>query len=197
MPGVTDPLAALIEYGLIVPESGAPEIGYQFRHALVQEAAYRSILHQDRARLHGIIADALQRLYPERTTELAAVLAGHLDRAGQPARARRCYIEAGDFAYQAYANTEAAAHYGRALDLTDDADPLPIEVRRHVALRLGRALELTGDFKDALNAYEALEAWGREHAQQDLVLAVLVHQAQVRCTANDLYDAEKGEVICT
>ena len=54
-----------------------PEPEYTFRHALTQEVAYGSLLHERRRELHARIVEALERLYPERLAEHAARLAHH------------------------------------------------------------------------------------------------------------------------
>ncbi len=61
--------------GLIRLASIRPELEYLFRHGLVQDAAYASLLKQERRELHGRVGAALEELYPERAGELALVLA--------------------------------------------------------------------------------------------------------------------------
>lgn len=197
MSGVTEQLETLIAQGLIHPAGDAPDPGFRFRHALVQEAAYQSILHQDRARLHQIIAETLLSLFPNRTNELAPTLAQHLDQAGQHAVARDYYLQAGDQAFQQYANSEAAAHYRRALELSPEEGELPAETLRHLYLRRGRALELVGEFQAALANYEALERWSDQAGRQNALLDALVHKAEIHCTANELFDAAEGTALCT
>ena len=57
--------------GLVQVATLEPELEYLFRHALVQDAAYSSLLKQDRRTLHRLAADTLLALYPERRRELA------------------------------------------------------------------------------------------------------------------------------
>ena len=70
--------------GLVQVAAMEPDLEYLFRHALVQDAAYSSLLKQDRRALHRLAAETLLTLYPDRKDELAAVIAMHYERAGDP-----------------------------------------------------------------------------------------------------------------
>jgi len=78
--------------GLIRLASMRPELEYLFRHGLVQDAAYSSLLKQERRELHGRVGAALEALYPERAGELALVLAMHFEKPGDPMRAIDYYM---------------------------------------------------------------------------------------------------------
>jgi tetratricopeptide (TPR) repeat protein len=103
--------------GLIRLVASRPELEYLFRHGLVQDAAYGSLLKQERRVLHAQVGEALETLYPERRTELAAVLALHFEQAGDTDRAVRYYVEAGEFGKRRNAISEAFAAYSRAAAL--------------------------------------------------------------------------------
>src|SRR5215217_236690 len=112
--------------GLIRLATLDPELEYLFRHALVQDTAYDSLLKQERRALHRLVGDALEELYPERHADLAAVLAMHFEQAGDPDRAVTYLMAAADFAYERNAVVEAFELYGRAAATlppqTDDED---------------------------------------------------------------------------
>ena len=110
-------LGTLEASGLIQVATFDPELEYLFRHALVQDAAYSSLLKQDRRALHLLAADTLLSLYPERKRELAAVIAMHLEQAGEGARAAELLVVAGEHALERFANREAMAFFDRALAL--------------------------------------------------------------------------------
>lgn len=103
--------------GLIRVAAYQPELEYLFRHALVQDAAYESLLKQERRALHRVVGEALETLYPERRGELAAVLAMHFEEAGDAERAVRYALEAARFALERNAIVEAYGLYGRAAAL--------------------------------------------------------------------------------
>ena len=120
-------LSTLEASGLVRLAAVQPELEYLFRHALVQDAAYSSLLKQDRRRLHGLAAEALLALYPERRRELAGVIAMHFEQAGDPARAAEYYVIAGEHAGERYANREAVSFFERAEALrTADAHELAL-----------------------------------------------------------------------
>jgi serine phosphatase RsbU (regulator of sigma subunit)/tetratricopeptide (TPR) repeat protein len=111
-------LGTLETAGLIRVAKVEPDLEYLFRHALVQDTAYASLLENDRKRLHLAVGDAIETLYPERRTELAAILAKHFREAGEEARSLSYFLIAGDEALSAYANQEAEILYRSALDLS-------------------------------------------------------------------------------
>src|SRR6185436_8223568 len=76
-------LSALEASGLVRLSQIEPELEYLFRHVLIQDAAYHSLLKADRRRLHLMVGEALERLYPDRadTQELAPLLGQHFDEA--------------------------------------------------------------------------------------------------------------------
>jgi predicted ATPase len=65
-------LGTLEHAGLIHLAQLQPDLEYLFRHVLVQDAAYDSLLRQDRRHLHRAVAEVLERLYPDRLDALAA-----------------------------------------------------------------------------------------------------------------------------
>jgi len=65
MPTLTQRLTQLESHGLIRLAATQPELEYLFRHALVQDAAYASLVKADRKQLHLAVGEALESLYPE------------------------------------------------------------------------------------------------------------------------------------
>ncbi len=114
-------LGILEASGLIDIAALQPELEYLFRHALVQEAAYGSLLKQDRRKLHLAAAETILSLHPERERELAGVVAMHFEQAGDVARAAQYLVVAGEHALERFANKEAAAFFIRAGSIADDS----------------------------------------------------------------------------
>ena len=114
-------LGRLEASGLIQIAALQPELAYLFRHALVQEAAYASLLKQDRRALHKAAAEAILTLHPDRQREFAPVVAMHLEQAGESARAAEYLVIAGEHALERFANKEAVAFFQRAIELVGDS----------------------------------------------------------------------------
>jgi serine phosphatase RsbU (regulator of sigma subunit)/tetratricopeptide (TPR) repeat protein len=110
-------LGTLESAGLIQVAQVEPDLEYLFSHSLVQDVAYTSLLEADRKRLHHVVGGAIERLYPERKRELAALLAYHFKEAGDDERAMGYFIVAGDEALKVFANQEAEYQYRSALQL--------------------------------------------------------------------------------
>ena len=124
-------LGRLEASGLIQIAALQPELEYLFRHALVQEAAYASLLKQDRRALHHAAAEAIFAQHPDRERELASVLALHFEQAGDNARAATYLVMAGDHALERFANREAIGFFGRASGVADESQG---ELRLRAAL---------------------------------------------------------------
>jgi tetratricopeptide (TPR) repeat protein len=107
-------LNALESGGLIEIAALEPELEYLFRHALVQEAAYSSLLKQDRRALHRAAAETILALHPGREGELASVVAMHYEQAGDAQHAADYLVLAGEHALERFANREAFAFFTRA-----------------------------------------------------------------------------------
>lgn len=126
--------------GLIRLAASRPELEYLFRHWLVQDAAYGSLLKQERRELHGLVGEALEILYPDRGREFAGVLAIHFSEAGETDKAIRYLIEAGQFAMERNAIAEAYSAFDRAATLLPPATYTEDEAlrRQRVEIELGR-----------------------------------------------------------
>lgn len=116
-------LSTLEGSGLIQIATLQPELEYAFRHALVQEAAYASLLKQDRRTLHRTAAETILALHPERQRELAAVIGMHFELAGDAARAADYLVIAGEHALERFANKEAVGFFRRGGALADASNP--------------------------------------------------------------------------
>ena len=144
-------LGTLEASGLIRLAAMEPELEYLFRHVLVQDAAYGSLLRDQRRELHARVAAALARVYPDRLAELAGVLALHWERAGDPARAAEYLVRAGDHAAERFANREASDEYSRAFALVPtDERPELRRLRAQAAIGAARTGWGFGSFDEAI-----------------------------------------------
>jgi class 3 adenylate cyclase/predicted ATPase len=132
-------LQQLIDAELVFRHGLPPEATYSFKHALVQEAAYGSLLRSRRQQLHARIATVLEQQHAEVEPEL---LAHHYTHAGFAARAVDCWQEAGQRAAARSAMTEAAAHLSRGLEVLATMPETAARRSKELDLQtaLGRAL---------------------------------------------------------
>jgi tetratricopeptide (TPR) repeat protein len=129
-------LNALEAGGLIEIAALQPELEYLFRHALVQEATYSSLLKQDRRTLHRAAAETILALHPGRESELASVVAMHYEQAGDAQRAADYLVLAGEHALERFANREAFAFFTRATAAATDAQ---VETRLRAGIGAAKA----------------------------------------------------------
>jgi predicted ATPase/class 3 adenylate cyclase len=114
---VEEALAQLIAAELISVRGDPPDCIYTFKHALVQDAAYGSLLRAKRQELHGRIAEVLKQQFPRTAATQPELMAHHLAQAGHTEAAIEYLRIAGQHAIQRSANAEAIGHLKRALDL--------------------------------------------------------------------------------
>ncbi len=120
---IEESIARAVAADLILPLGGS-QTRFVFRHALIQEIAYDSLLRQTRRRLHGAVADALAGA-SDRQVDLYAL---HLDRAERYEEAAQAYYDAGRHSSRRSAYVEAQLAYDRALDMLGHT-PATQEVR--------------------------------------------------------------------
>jgi predicted ATPase/class 3 adenylate cyclase len=109
-------LARLAASELVFQSGTPPDSVYTFKHALVQDAAYSTLLRSDRQQLHARIAEAVEQRFPERVAREPEVLAHHFTEARQIERAIDYWLKAGERATQRSANLEAIRHLTRGLE---------------------------------------------------------------------------------
>jgi len=146
-------LSELQRLDLVVEERRRPAPEYRFRHGLVQEAAYTSLLDHRRRELHRIVGTALEELHEGELSEAYGLLARHFAEADEPEKAARYLLEAGDAARAVYADEESIAHYRRALSFLDrlgDAGRA-----RNVLFKIALVHHLAFDFEAANAAWNA------------------------------------------
>ena len=129
-------LGRLIRAELVFGRGEVPEAVYTFRHALVQEAAYASLLRERRRTLHAHIAQALEGEFPEVAETQPELVAHHYAAAGLAAPAIDYCRRAAERAMAASANAEAIAHLTKGLELINSLPESPERISREIDLRL-------------------------------------------------------------
>jgi tetratricopeptide (TPR) repeat protein len=189
-----DRLNVLESSELIRQALTSPDSEYFFRHSLVQEAAYGSLLKQNRRALHQAIGEALEDDASSVQNGMAAVLAHHFDEAEDVQRALKYYVLAGDDAARKFATAESLAHYTRALGIARHVEANS-ETLTHVYTARGRALELRGQYDDALANDLEMEALARARGDQSMELAALVARATIHAAPTARFDAAEAQAL--
>jgi predicted ATPase len=121
---LTHALAQLEQAELVFRRGELPDAFYSFKHALVRDAAYESLLKSRRQQLHGQIAHALEERFADIVASQPEIAAHHFTEAGLVERAVDYWLKAGQHAARRSANAEALNHLARGLELLPNiADP--------------------------------------------------------------------------
>jgi class 3 adenylate cyclase/tetratricopeptide (TPR) repeat protein len=150
-PDLDQQLDQLQRVELIQEQQRIPELEYIFKHALAQEAAYDSILLQERRKAHAKVGAAIETQMADRLDEFYGLLAYHYSAAEEWERAQEYLFKAGDQAGRMAADAEALAHYRKAMEAYalvrgDDWDPLE---RAQLERKIGEALFRLGEHEQA------------------------------------------------
>jgi class 3 adenylate cyclase/tetratricopeptide (TPR) repeat protein len=152
-------LAQLEEAELLECRGTVPEATYSFKHALVQEAAYESMLKSRRQLLHQHIGDVLRDKFPIIAETEPEVLAYHFTEAGLSGVALDWWRKAGQQALKRSAYTEAVAHLGKAVAIADRLPDEPGWIMNRLQLQIAYGRALRGNLGHS--APETVAAWKR------------------------------------
>lgn len=160
-PELLTALDRLVTAELVFRRGTPPEASYSFKHALVRDAAYESLLKPQRQQVHAKIARALERLAPESADSEPEVLAQHYAEAGIVDRAVDFWCRAGRQALAHSAVAEAVVHLDKGLTLLTELPSGPERQRRELGLQL--ALGQASIAAKGFAAAETGRAYGRAH----------------------------------
>jgi class 3 adenylate cyclase/tetratricopeptide (TPR) repeat protein len=171
---------------LIREKQKIPELEYIFKHALVQESTYESILLKKRQELHAQVASAIETLFSDRIEEFSSVLAYHYAKAEQWEKAQEYLFKAGDQAGRIAADAEALSHYQQAMEtyarvFGDKWDPVQ---RASLERKMGEAFYRRGEHQKAVECLErAFSCLGRTlpKSPREIRLAILREIAIQAC----------------
>jgi class 3 adenylate cyclase/tetratricopeptide (TPR) repeat protein len=141
-PQLTEALEHLLDAGLLLPQGEPPEASYTFKHALLQEAAYASMLKSRRRAVHSKTAAVLEASFSNYAETQPEVLALHHAKAGQTRRAVEYLITAAGRSLDRSAALEAKKHAQKGLDLLAELPPEQSNSRLRVTLQLARGRSL-------------------------------------------------------
>ena len=140
--GLRQALAKLVDAELLYQRGQPPQARYVFKHALIQDAAYQSLLKSTRQRYHEQIARAMEEGLPETIETQPELLAHHYSEAGRAEQALPYWQDAGKRAVQRSANVEAINHLTRGLELLRTLPDSPEHARRELTLLIALGVPL-------------------------------------------------------
>ncbi|MBR1268849.1 AAA family ATPase [Bradyrhizobium sp. AUGA SZCCT0222] len=152
-------LAQLEQAELLMRRGTPPEARYSFKHALVQEAAYESLLKSRRLQLHKHIGDVLRDSFPVIAETEPEVLAYHFTEAGLGEVAIGWWRKAGQQALKRSAYSEGVAHLGKAVAIADGVPDAPDRIMSRLDLQIAYSRALRGSLGHS--APETVAAWTR------------------------------------
>ena len=175
-PALQSSLERLAEADLLFVEGAPPVASYRFKHALIQDAAYDSLLKSRRQALHRRTAEVL-RDSAERAAAEPEVIAHHFTQAGLDDLAIEWWGRAGDQALRRSAFQEAIAHLGRAIEMADKAGGADSPRTMGSAVATNQRLKLQTDYSQAV-------MWSKGFAAEE-TKAVFARAAELAATSDD------------
>src|SRR5262249_23398851 len=154
-----DALQQLVRAELVFRRGAPPNAEYTFKHALVQDAAYSTLLRGARRQLHARIAKVLEESFPEPVVTQPELLAHHCAEGGLVERAVDYWFAAGERALRACANVEAIRQLSQGLQLLASLRDTPERQRQELRFQttLGPPLMAVRGWA----APEAMQAYNR------------------------------------
>jgi class 3 adenylate cyclase/predicted ATPase len=137
-------LARLVDTELLYQRGVVPQATYLFKHALIQDAAYQSLLKSTRQQFHQRIAQALEARFPALVETQPELVAQHYTAAGCHEQAVRYWQRAGELASDRSAHREAISHFTTGIELLKTLAETPEHTQQALALyiALGAALQM-------------------------------------------------------
>jgi class 3 adenylate cyclase/predicted ATPase len=150
--GLQQNLRQLVETELVFQSGVPPQARYLFKHALVQDTAYQSLLKSRRQQLHHQVVHVLVKKFPQTIETQPEVIAHHYTEAGSIEQAIPYWQKAGERASQRSANVEALQQLTKGLELLKTLSDAPERAQQELTLQLGLGAVLI-----AVKGFAALE----------------------------------------
>jgi class 3 adenylate cyclase/predicted ATPase len=135
-------LAHLVNVELLYQRGVPPQATYRFKHALIQEVAYQSLLRRTRQQYHQQIAQVLEAQFPETVATQPELLAYHYTEANLPEQGVHYWYTAGQRASERSAHVEALAHLRHGLQLLQTLPETPAQRQQEVDLHIALGASL-------------------------------------------------------
>ncbi len=150
-------LQFLSDHEFIHPQSDSPFTEYTFRHTLMSDAIYKTMLKRDRSELHGQIGQAIESISSLNLDSQVEILARHFSLSPMKDRALYYLMRAGQKAAHNYANEQARQYYEQALEILPEVDHQPAQSLQ-VHTDLGDVLVFIGEYEAARENFLAAVA---------------------------------------
>jgi len=159
----------LVDREFIQPNPNSPETEFTFRHVLMSDAIYGTLLRKESSALHGQVAEAIERMYLDRQEEHVEVLANHYRMSNNSDRALHYLLLAGQKAIRNQANQQARQYFETALELLPKAQPSGYQ--RYLAQSgMGDVLLFIGEYPEArdyfLQAFQTLASEQKNYQEK-------------------------------
>jgi len=181
-------LSTLESIGMIKVAQVKPELTYAFRHILLHDAVYHSIIDIDRIDLHLHVGNALETLYPEQKERLASQLAYHFSEAKHREKAYQYLDLAGHVSMDAFATAEAEVFFRNAIQLIHDDERLA-----HLYTDLGEALAQQSKHREAIQTWKKAIHHHNKLGNTDSIARVYARSARSAWWG---YDPKESLEIC-
>jgi class 3 adenylate cyclase/predicted ATPase/DNA polymerase III delta prime subunit len=133
---------SLLEGADIIYRAGVTPVRFAFKHALLRDAIYDSLLRSKRQQIHAEIASILESDYPELVENEPEVLAHHHQEAGNHQAAIRCWLESGQRSLTQSANVEAIASFRKAIHLVNALPETADRNKQEIEIQLALGIPL-------------------------------------------------------
>jgi predicted ATPase len=140
--GLQQALAKLVEAEVLYQRGLPPQARYLFKHALIQDVAYQSLLKSTRHQYHQQIAHVLEEQFPETKETQPELLAHHYTEAGLTEQAIPYWQQAGERAIERSANIEAISHLTKGLELLETLPDIPERTQQELMLQIALGVPL-------------------------------------------------------
>jgi class 3 adenylate cyclase/tetratricopeptide (TPR) repeat protein len=175
---------------LIYEKTLFPELEYIFKHALIQEVAYNSLLLKRRKEFHEKIGNAIEMIYSERLEEFYEMLAYHYYEGEDWEKALEYLSKAGDKFAAAFANQEALDYYAQAQEVCGKLGASCLATSVDLAKRRGMVNVRIGDFLSAIADFDSMLAGALNLADRHQEAIALAYRGWAELRNHDPQTAE-------
>ncbi len=162
---LTDALQSLLASGLVFQRGTQYDALYIFKHALIRDTAYESILSSAQQILHRRVAETLEQHFPDIAKTDPAQLAFHFEKSGSNPEAIRYWLKAASQALTQSGINEAATHYQHALSIITQLPEEHYTASQEVSTRiaLAKALRIIDRYDEAHDTLQVAEQLAKKH----------------------------------